>query len=56
MAIPHLPWYNKVRDIVAPTEQIANLMLILIILICLYLLIKGDSIQKAAAVVWIVSP
>lgn len=56
MAIPKMPWYGKLREIVAPTEAMANLMLILIIIICVYLLLKGDAVQKALAVVYIVSP
>lgn len=56
MAIPELPWYGKLREIVAPTEKVTNIMLILIIIVCLYLLIKGDAVKKAMAVVYIVSP
>lgn len=56
MAVPTLPWYGKLREIVAPTEAMSNLMLILIIIVCAYLLIKGDAVQKALAVVYIVSP
>lgn len=56
MAIPKMPWYGKLREIVAPTEVAANIALILIILVCIYLLFKGDAVQKALAVVYIVSP
>jgi hypothetical protein len=56
MAVPTLPWYNKLKEIVAPTEGAANLALIVIIVILLVLLLKGSALSKAAAVVWVVSP
>jgi hypothetical protein len=56
MATPSLPWYNKIKSIIAPTEGAANLALIVIILVCILVLWKGDSIKKAALAVWIVSP
>jgi hypothetical protein len=56
MAIPSLPWYGKLKEIVAPTEQAANFALIIIILVCIWALLKGSPIQKAGLVVYIVSP
>lgn len=56
MAIPALPWYGKLKEVVAPTEAVANVVLVAIILASVFLLIKGDSVQKAAWVVYVVSP
>lgn len=56
MAVPKLPWYNKLESIVAPTEGAANLFLIIIIIACLVILLKGNAVAKAAFVVYLVSP
>lgn len=56
MAVPRLPWYNKLEKIVAPTEGAANLALIIIIAITAVILIWGKPIMKAAWVVYLVSP
>lgn len=51
-----LPWYNKLKSVVAPTEGVSNMMIVGIIAISLFLLWKGDSVMKAAWVVYLVSP
>jgi hypothetical protein len=56
MATPKLPWYNKLRETVAPTEPITNFFLILVIAISIVILIKGDAAMKALWVVYLVSP
>jgi len=56
LAIPKLPWYDKVRDIVAPTEQAANMVLIAILTITVIVLVKGNPTIKAAWAVWLVMP
>ena len=56
MAVPKLPWYDKLEKIVAPTEGAANLALIALIVITAVILIWGKPIVKAAWAVYLVSP
>lgn len=56
MAVPKLPWYDKLEKIVAPTEGAANLALVILIAISLVILIWGKPLMKAAWVVYVVSP
>jgi hypothetical protein len=51
-----LPWYSRLEKIVAPTEKATNVALVVLICLCLLLLWKGDSVMKAAFVVYMVSP
>lgn len=56
MAIPKLPWYNKLESVVAPTEDAANLALLFLIVVSILILIKGSPLIKVAWVVYLVSP
>lgn len=56
MPAPGLPWYNDLKKIVAPTEPVTNTVLVIIIVISILILIWGDELQKAAWVVYVVSP
>jgi hypothetical protein len=56
MATPSLPWYPKLKKIVAPTEGVTNLVLIAIVIITLVILWKGDALKKALWAVYLVSP
>jgi hypothetical protein len=56
MATPSLPWYPKLKKIIAPTEGVTNLVLIGIIIITVLVLWKGDAIKKALWAVYLVSP
>ena len=56
VAIPKLPWYNKLRSVVAPTEPITNMVLVILIVISIGILLWGDELIKAGWVVYLVSP
>lgn len=56
MASYSLPWYGAVKRIVAPTEPIANLALLLVVLLTLYVLVKGDQVHKAGLAAYWWSP
>lgn len=56
MAIPELPWYGTLKRFVAPTESVADVSLVIIAIVTLYLLWRGDAVLKAAWVVYVVSP
>lgn len=56
MAIPELPWYSKLRAIVAPSESVSNVTLVIIAIVTLLILLKGDAVLKAAWAVYVVSP
>lgn len=56
MAIPELPWYGALKRVVAPTEAVSNAALIIIAIVTLLILIKGDAVVKAAWAVYVVSP
>ena len=56
MATPSLPWYPKLQKLVAPTEGVANLVLIGIVIATILIIWKGDSVLKALWAVYLVSP
>ena len=56
MATPLFPWYSKLEHAIAPTEQAANLSLVILVAITLMILWKGSPVLKAAWVVYLVSP
>lgn len=56
MAIPKLPWYDAIERVVAPTEPVADLMLVVIVAVTVLVLLRGSSTAKAAWVVYVVSP
>ncbi len=50
------PWYGWVERKLNSVEGLTNAVLILIAVICIFLVIKGDSVQKTAFAVYLVSP
>jgi hypothetical protein len=56
MATPSLPWYPRLKQIIATTEGVANLVLIGIVIATLLILWKGDAVKKALWAVYLVSP
>lgn len=50
------PWYGWVEDRLNSVEGLTNTVLILIAVIAILLVIKGDSVQKTAFAVYLVSP
>ena len=56
MALPELPWYGKLKEILAPSEPVTNVVLLIIIVITLMVLIWGDEVAKALLAVYWVSP
>ena len=56
MAIPELPWYGTLRRVVAPTETVSNMALVIIAIVTLFILWRGDAVLKAAWAVYVVSP
>ena len=56
MAIPQLPWYGKLRELVAPTDEVTRMVLLILIAISIALLIWGEEVSRAAWVIYLVSP
>jgi hypothetical protein len=56
VAIPSLPWYPALQRIVAPSEGVTNAVLVLMVLVTLLILWRGDAVVKAAWAVYWVSP
>lgn len=56
MANPLFPWYTKLEQAIAPTEDASNLALIILLAITLIILLKGSPVLKAGWVVYLVSP
>jgi hypothetical protein len=51
-----LPWYHRLKTLVAPTEPIANLTLLAVVAVTLLLVWRGSPVAKAAWAVYLVSP
>jgi hypothetical protein len=56
MNIPVPPWYKPLNEKLAGVEWLADALLIVVIVLCVILLIRGDRIAKTAFVVYLISP
>ena len=56
MSIPRPPWYGTLERKLKGVEWLTDALLIGIIIVSVYLLIKGDSVLKTAWAVYLVSP
>jgi hypothetical protein len=54
--VPSLPWYGKLKTIVAPTDRASTVTLVVVLVVVLLVLWKGDPVHKAAVAVYLVSP
>ena len=54
--MPNLPWYGKLRSLVAPTDRASTVTLVVVLVVVLLVLWKGDAVHKAAVAVYLVSP
>lgn len=50
------PWYKKLNDILLPVQPVVWFGLLLFIGISVYLLVRGDKVQRTAWFVYLVSP
>ena len=51
-----MPWYSRLERIFAPTTPIANLMLVAIIGVSLWVLLQKRASLKALWVAYVISP
>jgi hypothetical protein len=51
-----LPWYPRLKRLIAPTEAAANVALLVVVMVCLLVLWRGDAVTKALVVVYLASP
>lgn len=51
-----LPWYNPLKQKLAPTDDAVKIGLGVIILISLFLLFFGDEISRAIWFIYLISP
>ena len=56
MKIPKPPWYSWVDKKLESVEGLTDVVLLGIIVISVFLLIKGDRVAKTAWVVYVISP
>ena len=50
------PWYKAFERALAPTDNIAKALLVLIIIITILLLLFGDRVTRAVWLVYLASP
>ena len=55
MPLPQMPWYKELEKRIVPTEQAANVLLVLLIAITLAILLWGSPLMKAAWAIYLVS-
>jgi hypothetical protein len=48
--------YSTIKKALVPTEQAANAILIVLLIITAYVLIKGSPVAKAAWAAWLIIP
>lgn len=56
MKLPKPPWYNWVNKKLSSVEGLTNVVLIGIVVISIFLILKGDRVAKTAWVVYLISP
>jgi hypothetical protein len=56
MKFPVPPWYKPLNDKLGEVEWLVNALLIIIIVLCVIALVRGDRLQKTAFLVYLVSP
>lgn len=56
MALPEMPWYNKLKEWVAPSDEVTKVVLVILIAVSIALLLWGDEVTRALWVVYWVSP
>ena len=56
MNFPVPPWYKPLNQKLERLEWLVNALLIIIIVLCVVALVRGDRLQKTAFLVYLVSP
>lgn len=50
------PWYKKLNEMLLPVQPVVIVGLVLVVLVSVVLLVKGDKVQRTAWFVYLVSP
>lgn len=56
MKLPVPPWYKPLNEKLERVEWLVDVTLIIIIVLCIVALLRGDRLQKTAFLVYLISP
>lgn len=51
-----MPWYKKLNNILLPVQPIVIAGLVLVVLVSILAIMKGDKVQRTAWFIYLVSP